>query len=177
MKVIPNCTRNLLNELTDEIRNFFEIYIPIKNICDVVSKMGGTVVENYNLDSFSIGRIQKIGEDAFQIEIPPCLSEERKNLVVSHNIAHLFIHMGFMVDEAKWRNQSNRVYSNTTDCCERQLENEFAAAFLMPKAEFKRIMNENTEGSTVHTQEIAKYFNVSTEAASNRGRWLGYLQW
>lgn len=47
----------------------------------------------------------------------------------------------------------------------------------MPKIEYKRVMDKNTEGNTVNTQEIAKYFNVSTEAASNRGKWLGYLQW
>lgn len=69
------------------------------------------------------------------------------------------------------------IYYRNGNSREEYFANEFAAAFLMPKIEYKRVMDKNTEGNTVNTQEIAKYFNVSTEAASNRGKWLGYLQW
>ena len=55
--------------------------------------------------------------------------------------------------------------------------NEFAAAFLMPKELYKRVMDENTVGNAVYIAKVAQYFNVSIDAASYRGKWLGYLQW
>ena len=55
--------------------------------------------------------------------------------------------------------------------------NEFAAAFLMPRDEYLKKMNEYTDGNKVNTSKIAEYFNVSVEAASNRGKFLGYLKW
>ena len=55
--------------------------------------------------------------------------------------------------------------------------NEFAAAFLMPKKEYFRVMNENLDGNKVMTSKIAEHFHVSVEAASNRGKFLGYLKW
>ncbi len=174
---LSNDIRNLINELADAVRDHFDIQIPIRDIYDVVMKMGGVVIENPGIDSFSDGKIQKTGAETFIIEISPYQSQERKNFTIAHEIGHLFLHMGFIVDEEQWQRQGERVFYRKGNSQEEYFANEFAAAFLMPKAEFKRIMNENTEGSTVHTQEIAKYFNVSTEAASNRGRWLGYLQW
>lgn len=55
--------------------------------------------------------------------------------------------------------------------------NEFAAAFLMPKNEYLKKLNEFVSGNKVNTSKIAEYFNVSVEAASNRGKFLGYLKW
>lgn len=55
--------------------------------------------------------------------------------------------------------------------------NEFAAALLMPKKAYKEIMDQYTIGNEVETDKIASYFGVSISAASNRGKFLGYLQW
>ena len=47
----------------------------------------------------------------------------------------------------------------------------------MPKNKYKEIMDKNTVGNIVETGKIASYFKVSVSAASNRGKFLGYLQW
>ena len=39
------------------------------------------------------------------------------------------------------------------------------------------IRDRYTENGRVNTSEIAKYFHVSIDAAANRGKWLGYLEW
>lgn len=174
---LDNNIRILINELANAVRSYFDVEVPIKNIEDIVSKMGGVVIENPNMDCFSDGKIQRTGNETFTIEVSPYQSQERKNFTIAHEIGHLFLHMGFIVDEDKWNAQGERVYYRNGNSREEYFANEFAAAFLMPKIEYKRVMDENTEGNTVNTQEIAKYFNVSTEAASNRGKWLGYLQW
>ena len=47
----------------------------------------------------------------------------------------------------------------------------------MPQEEYLKVMNDNLAGNKVDTSKIAEYFNVSVEAASNRGKFLGYLKW
>ena len=55
---------------------------------------------------------------------------------------------------------------------------EFAAAFLMPREIFFKVMNENYNGDgTYSMNKVADYFQVSLESAINRGRWLGILSW
>ena len=45
----------------------------------------------------------------------------------------------------------------------------------MPEKEYKRIAEKYSEGNTVFIRRVAEYFNVSVEAASYRGKWLGTL--
>ena len=52
----------------------------------------------------------------------------------------------------------------------------FAGALLMPKNEYKKIMNHCTTRNKVDTRKIAEYFGVSVSMASNRGKNLGYLK-
>ncbi|MCW5197965.1 ImmA/IrrE family metallo-endopeptidase [Clostridium perfringens] len=49
----------------------------------------------------------------------------------------------------------------------------------MPKREFKEQMAKafNDEDYTYDMGIVAEYFNVSVEAAINRGRWLNMLNW
>ena len=47
----------------------------------------------------------------------------------------------------------------------------------MPEKEYRKVMDQNTDGIKVATDKIASYFGVSISAASNRGKFLGYLQW
>ena len=63
-----------------------------------------------------------------------------------------------------------------TDIKEIYQANEFATAFLMPKNQYKQIMDEYTLGNMVNTTQIAKYFDVTISLASQRGQSLGYLK-
>ena len=169
--------RVLINELADAVRSYYGVEIPITDINTVVENMGGCVIEKSSMESFSDGQIQKTGDDSFQIEISSHQTPERKNFTIAHELGHLFLHMGFRIDADLWNAQDERVYYRKGNTNEEYYANEFAAAFLMPEMDYKRIMDDNTQGVTVNTQAIARYFNVSTGAASNRGKWLGYLQW
>ena len=152
--------------------------LPLKkpDIDNIVKRMGGRVVEDYLLDGFSDGKIRKLGEDNFEISVSPFQSNERRNFTIAHELGHLFLNMGFETNDAKWTAQNVEYYRNGNSDLEYQA-NEFAAAFLMPKDEDIKIMDENTVGDMVNTTRIAEYFHVSTEAAANRGKWLGYLKW
>lgn len=169
--------KNLINNIAKEVLNIYNISVPICNIDEVVHKMGGIVIEDPELDSFSDGKIRKTGKNQFEIVVSPFQTVERKNFTIAHELGHLFLHMGFLVDDARWKLQDNKTYYRNGNSAFEYQSNEFAAAFLMPKEEYKAIMDKYTEDTTVYTAEIARYFHVSTEAASNRGKWLGYLEW
>lgn len=169
--------RAIIDNLTSQIISFYNINIPNTNIETLVRELGGTIkkVDASQL-SFAEGRIQKTGDNQFTITIDQDQSAERQKFTIAHELGHLFLHMGYQIDEEKWKNQTtpfNR-FGNT----EQEYEaHEFAASLLMPKDIYIREFKKNITGKTVDIAAIADYFQVSLAAASNRGKWLGLIQW
>lgn len=170
--------RDGINNLADEVRKTFEIESPISNIEEVVMMLGGTVVEDDEIENFADAKIEKIGE-SFRITVSKSQSEKRKRFSIAHELGHLFLHMGYCIDEDLWNsNEDNKFFRNLSGEKEYQAH-EFAAAFLMPKDEFKNEMAKNFDVKEYcyYMDEVAEYFNVSLEAAINRGRWLKIISW
>lgn len=168
--------RQKINELASTILRCYEIKSPVDNIIEEVKKLGGKVKEDDTLGVFSDGKIEKDGSE-FCISIPVNQTNERKNFTIAHELGHLFLHMGYKINKELWNNSDDIVFNRRGNSELEMQANEFAAAFLMPKEKYKEIMDKNTVGNTVNIAEVAKYFNVSIDAASYRGKWLGYLQW
>lgn len=122
------------------------------------------------------GSIRKL-DDGFVIYVSPFQSEERKKFTIAHELGHLFLHMGYRINSDLWNRQKNATYYRAGDSLMEYQANEFAAALLMPKEAYKDVMERNTIGNKVETSKIADYFGVSVSAASNRGKFLGYLKW
>lgn len=171
-----NELRMLINNLTQDIIELYNIQIPIQNINDVVEVLGGSVEESIDIDSMSDGSIRK-QNDGFIIYVSPFQSVERKKFTIAHELGHLFLHMGYKVNSELWNKQKNATYYRSGDSLMEYQANEFAAALLMPKKVYKDIMEQYTIGNRVETDKVADYFGVSISAASNRGKFLGYLQW
>ncbi|MGP1434026.1 MAG: ImmA/IrrE family metallo-endopeptidase [Catonella sp.] len=171
-----NELRCKINELASAILHCYEIKSPITNIVEEVEKLGGKIKVDSSLGIFSDGRIEK-ENNSFSISIPINQTSERKNFTIAHELGHLFLHMGYKINDDLWEKSDNKVFNRKGNSEIEIQANEFAAAFLMPKEKYKEIMDENTVGNTVYIAKVAKYFNVSIDAASYRGKWLGYLQW
>ena len=171
-----NELRMLLNNLTQDIIDLYNIQIPIQNINDVVTTLGGCVEESVDIVNMSDGSIRK-QDDGFIIYVSPFQSLERKKFTIAHELGHLFLHMGYRINVELWNKQKNLTYYRSGDSLMEYQANEFAAALLMPKKVYKRIMDQYTVGREVETDKVADYFGVSVSAASNRGKFLGYLQW
>lgn len=172
-------TREMINSLTEDIIHQYNIKIPIDNMQAVVNNLGGTIVEDASIGLMGLGdgSVCK-SANGFKIRLFPFQSEERKKFTIAHELGHLFLHMGYGIDEELWEQQDTEEYYRNGASAEDEYQaNEFAAAFLMPKKEYKKIMDLNTEGTTVYTGRIAEKFGVSVAAASNRGKFLGYLKW
>lgn len=169
--------RNIINKLTEEIISEYKIRIPITDIYDTVNRLGGSIEEKYELGTMVDGSIQK-KDEGFVITVSPFISEGRKNFTVAHELGHLFLHMGYMTNEELWNEQEDEVYYRSGESALEYQANEFAAALLMPRKEYEEQLDKNTrDDNIVNTAQIAEYFNVSVSAASNRGKFLGYLKW
>lgn len=168
--------RMLINNLTQDIIDLYNIQIPIQNINDVVTALDGRVEDSIDIDYMSDGSIRK-QDNGFVIYVSPFQSAERRKFTIAHELGHLFLHMGYKINSDLWNNQKNATYYRTGDSIMEYQANEFAAALLMPKKAYKEIMDQYTIGNKVETDKIASYFGVSISAASNRGKFLGYLQW
>lgn len=171
---MDNATRTMINSLTQDILDSFKIKIPIQDIDKLVVSLGGSVQKDY---SFTDGAVVKEG-DSFRILVSPFQDEKRRRFTIAHELGHLFLHMGYLTNEELWKRQDDNIYHRLGSSEKEYQANEFAAAFLMPKKEYLKKMNEYLIGNNkVNTSKIAEYFNVSVEAASNRGKFLGYLKW
>lgn len=170
---MDNATRIMINSLTQDILTLFNIQIPIQEIDKLVSVLGGSIQTDF---SCTDGSVVKEG-DSFRILISPFQDEKRRRFTIAHELGHLFLHMGYLTNAELWERQEENIYHRLGSSEKEYQANEFAAAFLMPQKEYIKIMNENIIGNKVNTSKIAEYFNVSVEAASNRGKFLGYLKW
>lgn len=157
--------RRVINEIAELVRKIYTVDGPVSDIDSVVSRMGGRVIENPDIYDFSDGQIRKISNSEFEIIVSPFQS-----------LGHLFLHMDFMTDSDKLRKQSKEVYYRNGSSELEYQANEFAAAFLMPRKDYKNKLDEHIKGNMVNTEKIARYFFVSIDAAVNRGIELGYLE-
>lgn len=149
--------RRLINNLTQDIINIYDIQIPIQNINDVVRQLGGYIEENVMPDNMVDGSIRK-ENDSFVISVSPFQSEERRKFTIAHELGHLFLHMGYIIYPELWSRQRDATYYRSGDSLVEYQANEFAAAFLMPKERYKEIMDRYTIGTSVETQKNSRIF-------------------
>ena len=170
---MDNSTRRMINSLAEDVLSAYNISLPIGNIDEIVEKLGGTIQKEA---FFSDGAVEKEG-NGFKIIVSPFQDEKRERFTIAHELGHLFLHMGYRTNNELWEKQENNIYHRIGNSEKEYQANEFAAAFLMPATEYLSVLNKVAEGNMVDTSKIAEYFNVSIEAAANRGKFLGYLRW
>ena len=169
----------LIWEMAEIIGLIYEKENDNSNITNVVERMNGTISEEFDTSQYSDGSIEKVLEKdiMFRINLYNNNSTlQRKNFTIAHELGHLFLHMGFGTEEWYKVENGTRYYRSGLDDEEKEA-NQFAAAFLMPKKEYRKILYENVSEGIINIQEIANFFNVSIDAAINRGKWLGYIEW
>lgn len=170
--------RRKISELASAVRGALKLESPI-DVSAAVDKLGGslTFVEPDEIEYEAI--VEKQG-DGFCIKIANDRSEARQNFSVAHEIAHLFLHMGYIVSPEKWRNiaayeDSVRARHGYTE--EEYEAHQFAAVFLMPEGEFLAVAKEAYSKGQYDLSVIAERFGVSVKAAKTRGQWLGLFGW
>ena len=135
---MDSATRIMINSLTQDILTSFNVQIPIQDIDELVGMLGGIVQTDFNCTD---GSVVKEGE-AFRILVSPFQDERRRRFTIAHELGHLFLHMGYLTNEKLWKRQDENIYHRLGGSEKEYQANEFAAAFLMPKNEYLKIMNE-----------------------------------
>lgn len=174
---MDNRMRELINDLTEEIVRLYELDIQ-NDINKIVEDLGGKIIEDSKISDYE-GAVRKVDDKNFEIIVPRDQNENRKRFTIAHELGHLFLHMGFLINQEVWNKQKDgelEYFRHGLSELEYQA-NEFAAALLMPRSEYEKILEENTTNNIVNTIEIAEHFHVSVDARSTRGKFLGYLKW
>lgn len=108
-------TRIMIDKITEYVRKEYKIIGPISDIESIVVSMGGIIVEKTAIDDLSDIWIRKSGKESFEIFLPPVQISwtiERRNFMIAHELGHLFLHMGFRINDDKWNNQMKGFYRN-----------------------------------------------------------------
>lgn len=170
--------RQVIEKLAESIRKNFNIVTPIE-IENVVEMLHGELKPITFEDSTISGRIQKIN-DTFEISYNAEHTEARSRFTIAHELGHLFLHMGFIINPEKW-NSIDEYYDSPKyrqGYSEEEYEaNQFAGAFLMPAEEYRDFVNEHKKDNAIKIDLIANHFDVSFDAALTRGKWLGIFAW
>lgn len=166
-----NRITTMINNIAEDVIDTYDIHIPIHNINDVVTALGGYLDESVDICNSNVIK----QNDGFVIYIPSSYSAERKQFAVAQELGHLFLHMGYKISQKLWNKQKNMVYYESKSPLEEYQANDFADALLMPKDIYKKVLEQYTTGSKVQTAKIAEYFGVSVSTAYSRGKSLGLL--
>jgi Zn-dependent peptidase ImmA (M78 family) len=167
--------RQEINRLAEKIRSALELNEVPFPVEEAVKRLGGRVeIQTTSVDAF----VKKEG-DSFLVGLRE-QPETRRRFSVAHELGHLFLHMGYIIDLQKWgkideyKDSPKYRYGFTEEEYE---AHEFAAALLMPTVEFRARVQGAIQNGQVRLAPIAEYFNVSIHAARVRGQWLGLFEW
>lgn len=142
-----------------------------------VERLGGSFTTTCARDDVD-AMIKKCGNGSFEVFVAS--EGARRRFSIAHEIGHLFLHMGYLTDEAKWRSIDEYIdaplyrYGHSEEEFE---AHEFAGALLMPRELFVTAIRENSKDRRVSLGPVAERFGVSIEAAKVRGQWLNLLSW
>ncbi|RJR44061.1 MAG: ImmA/IrrE family metallo-endopeptidase [Desulfobacteraceae bacterium] len=173
---MDSARRSYINRLGEIIREVAEVKTPV-DVETLAKSLGGSVTKKSSLDYEA--KVEKEG-DGFKITLSKKAFEARKRFTIAHELGHLFLHMGYLLDEDKWNKTgvySDSVYYRHGHSQEEYEANEFAGSLLMPKAEFISVAERHCANNKYSVLPIAKHFDVSVDAAITRGRWLGLFSW
>lgn len=99
----------LVNNLTQDVIDIFDIPVPVQDIRTVVKKLGGHVEECFSMDT--TGSSVKREENGFVIVLSPFYSADKEKYAVAQELGHLFLHMGYRISPKLWKRQDYRIES------------------------------------------------------------------
>ena len=139
----------------------------------VVGRLGGQIVYHspVGFDAPAPESIVVRSMRDFTIFIPSTTSIERDRFTVSHELGHLFLHYPMVQKSSPGAPMVATRWVDNTDTSQQRAEweaNWFAAAFLMPEADFRSAWTR--EGGRL--SRLAASFCVSEQAATVRAKSL-----
>lgn len=163
-----------ISALAELVRQSLDLKVPV-DVVQAVELLGGTLKEIDSLANEPEATIRRTGE-RFEIIIKKNCLATRKRFSLAHELGHLFLHMGYLLDPDAWGHSSeyrDSVYHRFGYGIEEAEANLFAAAFLMPEKEFRSVVNELGNADKLPIRDLAQHFKTSAAAVLKRGEELG----
>lgn len=162
--------RDLIDDFACGIWNILNIGFDERiDVRKFVEYLNGAVTPCEEIPEGADGMLRKNG-DAFEILVRKSMSPERTRFTIAHEIGHLFLHCGYIVNQGKWE-AADDVYLEGE--YEKEIQaNEFARALLMPKSRFRAYIEDHSEGNKVDMASVARSFHVSIASAVSRAKKL-----
>ena len=178
-EIMTKQRRDAIYIFAEKIRASLSLKTPVNLYNITKDQLGGDICE-MQLDEDISGKIQKTS-GSFKITLNNFHSQARKNFTIAHELGHLFLHMGYMINQAKWDAINEYIdspYYRIGYSEEEYEANHFAGALLMPREEYRKFVEENKDcDNSIEISKISEYFDVSDDAALTRGKWLGIFGW
>ena len=176
-------TKALINHLTEDIIKLYDIKIPIKDIDDIVEKLGGKVVNTPELHHKMENCYVKKHKDAFVILVDDRVKNSPdRTMLIARELGYLFLFMGYQTNRKLWNEwPDDTVYKRNyafraEDIKKEWMAYDFALSLIMPEDEYRKITDQYTNENKIETRKIAEYFHVDLAAACHRGEKLGIIQ-
>lgn len=167
-------TISYIKKLADVLRFACGIDGSMCSMENYVRTLGGRVKEEPGIDLFYDSGVRKTGEKSFVLLLPPHMPEKEQTFAQASELGHLFLHMGYLIDEKQWEKQPCGKAGPLSDTMREQAF-EFAMALLLPREEFEKALLNASDKNFADISEVSKHFNVSVSLALKRGRDLGYI--
>lgn len=171
-------TIQTINDKVNEIRETLQIKVPA-NAKNIAITIGGRIDYSDELDKDINAIIKKEGR-LFRITInKKQIDPTRENMQIAHALGHLFLHMGYLLDNPSY-GQSDEYIDSANHRYGYSLEekeaNEFAACLVMPENTFKTIAYAHMINQQFTIAPIAEHFRVSVNDVIDRGKAIGLFQ-
>lgn len=169
--------KEYIADLSNVIRQTLSLKTPI-DLENVVRQLNGALIKDVNIEGEMEAKIEK-KEESFVITINPNVFSKRQRFSVAHELGHLFLHMGYLINPQKWEKTNeycDSVYYRNGYNTEELEANEFAGCLLMPAEEFLKVAQENLKDGYYDFEKIADHFEVSVPSVTYRSKLLGILE-
>ena len=169
----------LIEQFIEDLINVYELSVPVTDLDNFVNNIGGSIIYDHIDQECLYNSCLKKVNNSFCIYVSPVDDVRTKRFIISQEIGHLFLHMGYKTNASLWNTFGcNQIYENHKSYSfEKQLAaNAFAFALLMPKTEYTRILNLYTCDGKANMIKIADYFGVAVSYAIMRGEDLGLIK-
>lgn len=170
--------RRQINELAEKLRDALGMASPL-DMKAVAERLGGNV-KYAKPPALPYEALIEKKSESFLITLASDRPRQRRNFSIAHELGHLFLHMGYIINPKKWdgiTSYEDSVWARHGYTEEELEANEFAGALLMPRVEFATIADASHVEDRYNLAKIAVTFDVSPLAAKTRGQWLGIFPW
>lgn len=164
-------TKQTIDSLAGDIIKQFNVKIPVDDIKELVYRLGGTIRYTHVRSG---SKVMRDGEK-FIIILPEFQDKAKERIMISNELGHLFLHMGYLINDELWEQQPDKTYYQNKHADKEWQANAFGASLLMPKEEYQDTMAYFTRDNQTDLLKVANHFNVSVNAVFDRKRFLESL--